>query len=110
MVDYLKRFETLLWIFLWSLLFDLIARIEFFLWNGVQFQNKAIADILWAFFLGFRFDISSSLMLLAPVILISFGPWSGRGLALWRKLGFFVYIIPATGFLIMNLMDLEFIN
>ncbi|MEN0057938.1 MAG: sulfatase, partial [Bdellovibrio sp.] len=66
---------------LWTLLFYTLVRAEFLIWNWSLFQNKAWQDILLAFVVGWRFDLSAVLSVTAPVILITFVPWPES----WQK-------------------------
>lgn len=110
MNSYLNRLKTLFWLFLWSMLFYLYVRVEFLLWNNVKFKTATTVDILKAFLLGIRFDVAAVAFVLSPIILLSLIPWYGRGRKAWQIISYIAYLIVAGGFLIMNMMDLEFIN
>jgi phosphoglycerol transferase MdoB-like AlkP superfamily enzyme len=83
---------------------------EFLTWNWAHYKSKEFSDILWAFFLGFRFDISAICMSLVPVTLWSFWPWSEKRHRLWESVAFWLYAPFFLIFMIMNLGDTEFIN
>ncbi|MBC7371167.1 MAG: sulfatase, partial [Bdellovibrionaceae bacterium] len=110
MAEFLRRFEKLLGLFFWSLLFYFVARTEFLIWNWAQFKAKPISDLLWAFLVGFRFDISSILMSLGPAISISFWPWTAAQHRKWQITTFWLFAPFALAFSIMNLGDSEFVN
>jgi phosphoglycerol transferase MdoB-like AlkP superfamily enzyme len=110
MSEFLRRFEKLLGLFFWGLLFYLLCRVEFLVWNWAQFKAKPTGDILWAFINGFRFDLSSVSMNLVPAILLSFWPWSAGAHRRWQVLAFWLYAPFALTFSIMNLGDTEFVN
>lgn len=110
MTEFLRRFEKLLGLAALSLAFYLFARIEFLTWNWAHYKSKDITDLLWAFFLGLRFDISAVCMSLIPVVLWSFWPWSERRHRLWGTVSFWLYAPFFLVFMIMNLGDTEFIN
>ncbi len=110
MAEFLRRFEKLLGLVALSVLFYLFARMEFLIWNWPHYKSKENLDILWAFFLGFRFDISAICMSLVPVILWSFWPWSEKRHRAWETVAFWLYAPFFLAFMIMNLGDTEFIN
>ncbi|MGZ3743600.1 MAG: LTA synthase family protein, partial [Pseudobdellovibrionaceae bacterium] len=110
MSEFLRRFEKLLGLVALSLGFYLFARIEFLAWNWSHYKSKEISDILWAFLVGFRFDISAICMSLVPVTLWSFWPWSEKRHALWVAGSFWLFAPFFLVFMLMNLGDTEFIN
>lgn len=110
MTQFLRRFEKILALALMCLLFYVFARLEFLVWNWSQYKSKEVADLLWAFLVGLRFDISAIAMNLIPLILWSFWPWSERREKFWGVVGFFLFAPFFLAFMIMNLGDTEFIN
>lgn len=110
MVQFLHRFEKILSLAALSLAFYFLARVEFVVWNWPQYKTKEFADLLWAFFMGFRFDIAAICITLAPLILWSFWPWSGKQHKIWSVGAFLLFAPPFLAFMIMNLGDTEFIN
>jgi phosphoglycerol transferase MdoB-like AlkP superfamily enzyme len=110
MVQFLRRFEKILSLAALLLAFYFFARLEFVVWNWSQYKSKEVADLLWAFFVGLRFDIASICMSLVPLILWSFWPWSERSHKLWGTIGFWLFGPFSLAFMIMNLGDTEFIN
>ncbi|WP_413291587.1 LTA synthase family protein [Bdellovibrio sp. HCB337] len=110
MVQFLRRFEKILALAALSLAFYLFARLEFVVWNWPQYKSKEVSDILWAFFVGFRFDIAAICMSLVPVVLWSFWPWSEKRHYLWATIAFWLFAPFFLAFMMMNLGDSEFIN
>ncbi|HEY8272197.1 MAG TPA: sulfatase-like hydrolase/transferase [Pseudobdellovibrionaceae bacterium] len=110
MTEFVRRFEKLLSLAALSFVFYFFARIEFLAWNWSHFKSKEISDLLWAFFVGFRFDISAVCMSLIPVTLWSFWPWSKKRHRIWGLGAFWLYAPFFSAFMIMNLGDTEFIN
>ncbi|MGE5084859.1 MAG: LTA synthase family protein [Bacillota bacterium] len=92
------------------LFFYAVARTEFLIWNWTLFSSKSFGDLLWAFVVGLRFDISAALCGVAPLLLFSFIPWSKKWNHLWEKITWAVFCIIQVPFLILNLGDTEFIN
>lgn len=93
-----------------TLLFYFFARVEFLLWNWSLFKNKALLDILWSFIVGLRFDVAGILSVSAPLILISFIPWPPSWNKAWAVFTGIVFCFLQIPFLILNLVDVEFIN
>lgn len=92
------------------ILFYLIARAEFLLWNWSLFKNKPSQDILWSFVVGLRFDTSAALMVTAPLLLVTFVPWPKSWNAYWTTFTWLLFCLLQVPFLILNLVDVEFIN
>lgn len=92
------------------MLFYFFARLEFYLWNIGQYQGRSWQDILWAFVVGMRFDVSAVCMLMAPLLLLSFMPWGLSTERSWRRLTLSLFLLLQIPFLIFNLGDVEFIN
>lgn len=93
-----------------ALVFYTIARFEFCLWNWGLFRSKEIDDILWAFVVGLRFDISAALTLTSPVLLWSFLSWPDKWKKFWQWISFLGFVLVHIPFYIVNLVDTEFIN
>lgn len=93
-----------------ALVFYTIARLEFSLWNWGLFRSKELSDILWAFVVGLRFDISAALTLTSPVLLWSFFSWPDKWKKFWQWTTFSVFVLVHIPFYIVNLVDTEFIN
>ncbi|MBK9321922.1 MAG: LTA synthase family protein [Bdellovibrionaceae bacterium] len=110
MSEFLTRFEKLAGLLLSALFFYWIARLEFLIWNWGQFQSKDLRDLVWAFFVGFRFDVSAVCMTLIPTVLLSFAPWPSRFHRHWQKVAFWLYTPLGLLFFLMNLGDSEFVN
>ncbi len=105
-----QRLVKILGLVLVALAFYFIARIEFLAWNWNLFRNKTTIDILWALFVGFRFDISAVLSITAPVLLLSFIPWPKKWESRWEISTWAMFCLLQIPFLILNLVDTEFIN
>jgi phosphoglycerol transferase MdoB-like AlkP superfamily enzyme len=110
MTEFARRFEKILWLFVGSLLFYLLSRTEFLIWNWAQYSSKPSMDVLKAFLMGLRFDLAASAMSLVPVTLWSLWPWRKTQWNLWRFGAFWLFIPFFIAFMIMNLGDVEFIN
>lgn len=93
-----------------TVVFYLIARIEFLLWNWNLFQSKPVVDILWSFVVGLRFDTAAALSLTAPILLLTFVPWPQNWNKHWSVLTWGIFCLLQVPFLILNLVDVEFIN
>lgn len=93
-----------------ALLFYFFARLEFLLWNWSLFKNKPLLDILWSFVVGLRFDTAAALSVTAPLLLIAFIPWPKSWNIHWSTLTWVLFCILQIPFLILNLVDVEFIN
>ncbi|MEK2690256.1 LTA synthase family protein [Bdellovibrio sp. GT3] len=92
------------------MVFYALARAEFLIWNWNLFHSKSGADILWAFFVGMRFDLSAAFCGVAPILLLSFFPWPGKWNSVWEKVTWGLFCLVNVPFLILNLVDTEFIN
>ncbi len=90
--------------------FYFLARVEFLAWNWNMFRAKPFADLLWSLFVGLRFDISAALSVAAPVLLLSFCPWPKAWEKAWQNTTWAIFCITQIPFLILNLVDTEFIN
>lgn len=90
--------------------FYAIARLEFLVWNWNLFHGKSTADIFLAFIVGLRFDLSSIMTLLAPILLWAFIPWPQGFEKIWRWSSWAVFVALGVPFYILNLVDTEFIN
>lgn len=110
MALFLRRFEKILALAALSLVFYIFARLEFVVWNWPQYKSKEVSDILWAFFVGFRFDIAAICMSMVPLVLWSFWPWPEKLHRLWETIAFWLYAPFFFLFMMMNLGDSEFIN
>ncbi|QDK38732.1 sulfatase [Bdellovibrio sp. NC01] len=90
--------------------FYFIARIEFLAWNWNMFRTKPVADLFYALFVGLRFDISAAFSVAAPILLLSFLPWPQSWERFWRVGTWIIFAVTQIPFLILNLVDTEFIN
>ncbi|WP_415063092.1 LTA synthase family protein [Bdellovibrio sp.] len=93
-----------------AVLFYFFARVEFLLWNWGLFKNKPTLDILWSFVVGLRFDMAAALSVAAPLLLLAFVPWPKSWNVYWSSLTWVLFCILQLPFLILNLVDVEFIN
>lgn len=92
------------------ILFYMLARAEFLFWNWSLFKNKPVQDIMWSFVVGLRFDTAAALMVTAPLLLVAFVPWPKSWNAYWTTLTWILFCLLQVPFLILNLVDVEFIN
>lgn len=93
-----------------SVLFYFFARVEFLIWNWVLFKSKSLGDILWSFLVGLRFDTAAALSVVAPLLLLAFIPWPKKWNSLWASFTWVLFCLLQIPFLILNLVDVEFIN
>lgn len=93
-----------------SLVFYTLARLEFFLWNRAHYRERTGSEILWSFLVGWRFDISAVLMLMAPMLLLSLFPWPARWERPWRIVMWWLFFVMQGPLLVVNLVDTELIN
>lgn len=104
------RFIKIFSLVLVALFFYFFARAEFLLWNWSLFKNKPLQDLLWSFFVGLRFDIAAILTLTAPLVLVALVPWPKSWNKHWATLTWVLFTLLQVPFLILNLVDTEFIN
>jgi len=108
--DFSLLFRTVLWLLI-TLFFYLIVRLEFLAWNWkTWFQHSRCEEILSAFMSGARFDSSSIVWLSSVVLLSSLLPWPFVSLNLKAKVLKSVYLLIHLPFLLLNMLDLEFIH
>lgn len=93
-----------------AVVFYFFARLEFLLWNWGLFKNKPVLDILWSFVVGLRFDTAAALSVTAPVLLVAFVPWPKNWNSYWSFVTWVLFCLLQVPFLILNLVDVEFIN
>lgn len=95
-------------IFFVTVAFFSIQRTEFLIWNWKLFREQRLADILLAFVFGLRFDISASLMMLAPWLIAALIP----GFMLSRRSSwlFILFVVIQFPLWILNFSDMESIN
>lgn len=105
-----QRLLKLLLLVLLAIFFYALARAEFLSWNWKLFQNKSLWDLFWAFFVGLRFDLSAIVALMAPLLLWTFIPWPESWERFWRLTVWLGYVSLQLPFLLLNLVDTEFIN
>jgi phosphoglycerol transferase MdoB-like AlkP superfamily enzyme len=110
MFGYSRRIFKIFGLILLALLFYFLCRIEFLVWNWSLFRNKAFVDLLIAAFVGIRFDLSAVLILSSPSLILSFIPWPKKAQTTWEKSIFFIFCCCHIPFLILNMIDVEFIN
>lgn len=85
-------------------------RASFLYWNWNQFKNMPLKDLLYAFFIGVRFDISSSGLLFLPLFLLTlfFGIWIKE--RYWKSFYFSFILLIQFPFWVLNYIDIEFFN
>ncbi|UOQ70267.1 LTA synthase family protein [Hymenobacter cellulosilyticus] len=77
-------------------------RLGFYWANRAAFQEAGTEQVLWAFWHGFRFDISAILLLNIPFLLLSLVPGFGRS---WQRALRGVYLVLNALGLAVNLID-----
>ncbi|QDK44467.1 sulfatase [Bdellovibrio sp. ZAP7] len=110
MFGHSQRLIKIFSLILLTMLFYALARAEFLVWNWNLFHSKSFGDIFWAFFVGMRFDLSAAFCGVAPVLFLSFFPWPARWNPYWEKMTWGIFCLINVPFLILNLVDTEFIN
>ncbi|QIX62952.1 LTA synthase family protein [Hymenobacter sp. BT18] len=94
----LRRFALLLGTYL-------LLRVGFYLANQAVFQAAAPAQVLLAFWHGFRFDVSALLLLNLLWVVLSLVPSLARG---WQQLLRLLYLVLNALGLMVNLADWEY--
>ena len=110
MFGHSQRLIKILSLLLLTMVFYTLARVEFLVWNWNLFHSKSVSDLLWSFFVGMRFDLSAAFCGVAPALLLSLVPWPKSWNPLWEKVTWAVFCVINVPFLILNLVDTEFIN
>ncbi|OUJ72742.1 LTA synthase family protein [Hymenobacter crusticola] len=94
----LRRFALLLGLYL-------LLRIGFYVANHDVFREASSGQILWAFWHGFRFDLSGLLLLNVPFVVLSLVPAFGRG---WQRMLRGIYLVLNSVGLALNIVDAEY--
>lgn len=87
-----------------------LTRFEYLWWNWDQFHLQNKSDIFQAFFIGLRFDLSATMIILIPLILIGSIPWFEFFHRYWRWLVLTYLLILQLPLLMYHTMDVEFVN
>lgn len=87
----------------------ILIRGSFLLWNWGLFKNSSLADILLAFLIGLRFDLSAIGFVLVPLFLVSL---LGSMLSPlnYRRVLFGFSLLLQVPLWVINFIDLEFFN
>lgn len=96
-----------------SILFMLIytfTRVEYLWWNWDQFRLQSISEIAQALLIGLRFDISATMIVLIPLILVGAIPWFELLHKYWRWFVLIYLLLIQLPLLMYHTMDVEFIN
>lgn len=102
--------QSLIWLAI-TLFFYFILRSEFLLWNwNTWFHTIPLSSISWAFLHGLRFDLSSLTWLSAIVLLSALLPWPFISLRLKERTLRMVFLAIHLPFLVLNILDLEFVH
>lgn len=91
-----------------TIIFYLLLRVLFFVWNHDLYQSVVWTEVLKAFLFGFRFDLSSLAFLALPSALSSVLEWLFQMRKRWLTLLFF--LVPNLIFIIINLGEIEYIK
>lgn len=100
-------------LFLWilaTLLVYVLVRFEFIVWNHRALSGAPLAELLKAFFIGLRFDLSAVFAVSLPIFLLSLIPTPTRWVQFYDRLLFFGFGALQAFFLIFNMVDVEFIH
>ena len=91
-------------------LFYSLLRLQYLIWNWHQFKTAPHLDLLWAFIMGIRFDLSVVFTLSVPALLLAITPWP----VVLRKYQISVlallHLIFQFPFLVINKIDIELVN
>jgi len=85
-----------------------LLRLLFLLFNYQEFSEAHFTNILLAFLIGIRFDLSSICLINSPILLLSLLPFS---FAITRKYQLFLrilFLVLNVPFIFLNLIDVEF--
>ncbi|SNC65963.1 Phosphoglycerol transferase MdoB [Hymenobacter gelipurpurascens] len=93
-----RRFLLLLGVYL-------LLRLGFYLSNQAVFQEAPVGQVLWAFWHGFRFDISALLLLNIPFLVLSLVPRFTRN---WQRTVRGVYLTLNAAGIALNLIDTQY--
>ncbi len=96
-----------------AVLFMLIytfTRVEYLWWNWDQFQLQNTVEIIQALFIGLRFDISATMIVLIPLIMIGAIPWFEHLHKYWRWLVITYMMLIQLPLIMYHTMDVEFVN
>ena len=94
----LRRFSLLMAAYL-------LLRFGFFAANYGVFAEASAGQTALAFWHGFRFDLSALLLVNVPFILLSFGPWYGRG---WQRMLRTLFLLLNAPGLALNIVDTQY--
>lgn len=86
------------------------VRLVSLIWNHAQFHAVAGADLGLAFWHGLRFDLTACAWLSAPLLVWSWIPIPGERERLWRGIALGFSCALFAPFLLLNLIDVEFVN
>lgn len=103
----IRRQRDVFILFLLALVLYSLFRLEFLLWNWAQYKQSPWADLLFAFLVGLRFDLSTHCYLSLPLFFLAFLPWSDR---FWSRVAFGLFFTLHFPLMILNIVDIEFIN
>jgi phosphoglycerol transferase MdoB-like AlkP superfamily enzyme len=93
-----------------AVIFYFFARLEFLIWNWSLFKDKVLIDILYSFLIGLRFDLSATLTLGAPLILLFLFPWPEKWESKISTLIWVLFSLLQVPLFALNLIDVEFVN
>jgi phosphoglycerol transferase MdoB-like AlkP superfamily enzyme len=87
-----------------------LVRLVSLVWNYSQFRAVSAADLGLVFLYGFRFDLVASAWLSLPLLVWSCVPTPAARERLWRRVALAVSLALFVPFLLLNLVDAEFVN
>lgn len=85
-------------------------RLATLIWNWPEFSYEEPRRLFLAFIVGARFDVVASAWLTIPLLAVSVIPWPARWDAAWRAGILALYLILQIPFLVLNVIDIEFMN
>ena len=99
-------------LFLITLLFYTAARLEFLLWNYAQFSGREGMEILWAFVVGLRFDLSAVAYMGLLPFLLALIPWNRVGISLlWQdRAQWLLFVTLQTPMVVLSLVDTAYVD
>ncbi len=106
------RLKKFFFLFCLTLFFYSLARLEFLIWNFSQFKDRDFLEILTAFLVGVRFDLSAVAYLSLIPLLAAFVPWSKFKMSLSKQnfFQYFLYMFIQVPFIIFSLIDTVYVD
>lgn len=105
---YLRHIQTLFFRIVLLLLMLQLSRIYFLASNFSIFSETSFLDIIWAIFVGFRFDLVSISIYNSLFIVLSILPFSFISKAFYQKILKYLFVFVNSILILANLLDSEY--